>query len=79
MSECIPAVLGDGMMNFVAEKTRKERRDAVDTVRGIFAEEMRGGPTIDEMRAIGRAEDAEIEAPETEKRRVPRRPTLRQS
>lgn len=35
--------------------------DPIAAVRGIFAEEMSGGPTIDEMRARGRAEDDEIE------------------
>lgn len=35
--------------------------DPVAAVRGIFANEMRGGPTVDEMRAIARAEEADIE------------------
>ena len=35
--------------------------DPIAAVRGIFAEEMRGGPTIDEMRASGRVEDDELE------------------
>jgi bifunctional DNA-binding transcriptional regulator/antitoxin component of YhaV-PrlF toxin-antitoxin module len=33
----------------------------VAAVHGIFAREMSGGPTIDELRAGGRAEDAELE------------------
>jgi bifunctional DNA-binding transcriptional regulator/antitoxin component of YhaV-PrlF toxin-antitoxin module len=35
--------------------------DPIAAVRGIFAREMSGGPTIDELRAGGRAEDAELE------------------
>ena len=35
--------------------------DPIAAVRGIFAQEMRGGPTIDASRAAGRAEDAELE------------------
>jgi bifunctional DNA-binding transcriptional regulator/antitoxin component of YhaV-PrlF toxin-antitoxin module len=35
--------------------------DPVAAVRGIFAEEMSGGPTIDELRTGAREEDAELE------------------
>jgi bifunctional DNA-binding transcriptional regulator/antitoxin component of YhaV-PrlF toxin-antitoxin module len=35
--------------------------DPIAAVRGIFAHEMSGGPTIDELRAGGRTEDAELE------------------
>jgi bifunctional DNA-binding transcriptional regulator/antitoxin component of YhaV-PrlF toxin-antitoxin module len=42
--------------------------DPIAAVRGIFAEEMRGGPAIDELRAEARAEEAELE-----KRRQTRR------
>jgi bifunctional DNA-binding transcriptional regulator/antitoxin component of YhaV-PrlF toxin-antitoxin module len=35
--------------------------DPIAAVRGIFAGEMSGGPTIDRLRAGARAEDAEIE------------------
>ena len=35
--------------------------DPIAAVRGIFAEEMRGGPTVDEMRAMAREQEAEIE------------------
>jgi bifunctional DNA-binding transcriptional regulator/antitoxin component of YhaV-PrlF toxin-antitoxin module len=35
--------------------------DPIAAVRGIFAEEMRRGPTLDELRAEGRAEEAELE------------------
>jgi bifunctional DNA-binding transcriptional regulator/antitoxin component of YhaV-PrlF toxin-antitoxin module len=35
--------------------------DPIAAVRGIFAEEMGGGRTIDELRADARAEDAELE------------------
>lgn len=35
--------------------------DAIAAVRGIFAKEMGRGPTIDELRAQGRAEEAEVE------------------
>jgi hypothetical protein len=35
--------------------------DPIAAVRGVFAEEMRGGATIDELRAAGRAEEAELE------------------
>jgi bifunctional DNA-binding transcriptional regulator/antitoxin component of YhaV-PrlF toxin-antitoxin module len=35
--------------------------DPIGAVRGVFADEMRGGPTVDELRARGRAEDAEVE------------------
>jgi bifunctional DNA-binding transcriptional regulator/antitoxin component of YhaV-PrlF toxin-antitoxin module len=35
--------------------------DPIAAVRGIFAEEMSGGPTIDELRTGARAEDAELE------------------
>jgi bifunctional DNA-binding transcriptional regulator/antitoxin component of YhaV-PrlF toxin-antitoxin module len=35
--------------------------DPIAAVRGIFADEMKGGQTIDELRAGGRAEDAELE------------------
>lgn len=35
--------------------------DPIAAVRGIFANEMSGGRTIDDMRAAARAEDAELE------------------
>jgi bifunctional DNA-binding transcriptional regulator/antitoxin component of YhaV-PrlF toxin-antitoxin module len=35
--------------------------DPIAAVRGIFAGEMSGRPTIDESRAVGRAEEAELE------------------
>jgi bifunctional DNA-binding transcriptional regulator/antitoxin component of YhaV-PrlF toxin-antitoxin module len=35
--------------------------DPIASVRGIFAEEMRGGPSIDKLRATARSEEAEIE------------------
>ncbi len=35
--------------------------DPIAAVRGIFAEEMSGGRTIDELRADARGEDAELE------------------
>jgi hypothetical protein len=35
--------------------------DPIAAVRGIFADEMSGGPTIDELRAGTRGEDAEQE------------------
>ncbi len=35
--------------------------DPIAAVRGIFADEMSGGPTIDELRARAREEDAELE------------------
>jgi bifunctional DNA-binding transcriptional regulator/antitoxin component of YhaV-PrlF toxin-antitoxin module len=35
--------------------------DPVAAVRGIFSAEVRDGPTIDELRANARAEDAELE------------------
>jgi bifunctional DNA-binding transcriptional regulator/antitoxin component of YhaV-PrlF toxin-antitoxin module len=35
--------------------------DPIAAVRGIFAKEMDGGPTIDEMRAHERAEEAKLE------------------
>ncbi len=35
--------------------------DPIAAVRGIFAREMSGGPPVDELRAAGRAEDAQIE------------------
>jgi bifunctional DNA-binding transcriptional regulator/antitoxin component of YhaV-PrlF toxin-antitoxin module len=35
--------------------------DPIAAVRGIFAEEMRGGPSIDKLRATARLEEAEIE------------------
>jgi bifunctional DNA-binding transcriptional regulator/antitoxin component of YhaV-PrlF toxin-antitoxin module len=35
--------------------------DPIAAVRGIFAKEMSRGPTIDELRAQGRAEEAEAE------------------
>ena len=35
--------------------------DPIAAVRGIFAMEMSGGPTIDELRTGARAEDAEVE------------------
>jgi bifunctional DNA-binding transcriptional regulator/antitoxin component of YhaV-PrlF toxin-antitoxin module len=35
--------------------------DPIAAVRGIFAGEMSGGPAIDELRAGGRAEEAELE------------------
>jgi bifunctional DNA-binding transcriptional regulator/antitoxin component of YhaV-PrlF toxin-antitoxin module len=35
--------------------------DPIAAVRGIFAGEMSGGPTIDELRASARAEEAELE------------------
>ena len=44
--------------------------DPIAAVRGIFAGEMsRGGPTIDELRAGGRAEDVELEQQQHERRR----------
>jgi bifunctional DNA-binding transcriptional regulator/antitoxin component of YhaV-PrlF toxin-antitoxin module len=43
--------------------------DPIAAVRGIFAEEMSGGPTIDSARARGRAEDAELEDRRQERRR----------
>jgi bifunctional DNA-binding transcriptional regulator/antitoxin component of YhaV-PrlF toxin-antitoxin module len=33
----------------------------IAAVRGIFAAEMKGKPTIDELRSAGRAEDTELE------------------
>lgn len=33
----------------------------VEAVRGIFAADVKGGPTIDEARARGRVEEAELE------------------
>jgi bifunctional DNA-binding transcriptional regulator/antitoxin component of YhaV-PrlF toxin-antitoxin module len=35
--------------------------DPIDAVRGIFADEMRRGPSIDELRDDARSEEAEIE------------------
>ncbi len=35
--------------------------DPIAAVRGIFAAEMSGGPTVDELRSSARAEDAELE------------------
>lgn len=35
--------------------------DPIAAVRGIFAEEMRGGRSVDELRADARAEDAGLE------------------
>ncbi|MGA2163658.1 MAG: AbrB/MazE/SpoVT family DNA-binding domain-containing protein [Solirubrobacteraceae bacterium] len=35
--------------------------DPIAAVRGIFAAEMSGGANVDELRAAGRAEDAELE------------------
>ncbi len=35
--------------------------DPIGAVRGIFAKEMSGGPTIDELRMSARAEEAELE------------------
>jgi bifunctional DNA-binding transcriptional regulator/antitoxin component of YhaV-PrlF toxin-antitoxin module len=35
--------------------------DPIEAVRGIFAEEMKGGPSIDQLRAAARAEEAEVE------------------
>jgi bifunctional DNA-binding transcriptional regulator/antitoxin component of YhaV-PrlF toxin-antitoxin module len=35
--------------------------DPIAAVRGIFAEEIRGGPSIDKLRATARSEEAEIE------------------
>lgn len=35
--------------------------DPIAAVRGIFAGEMSGGPTIDKLRAGERAEDSELE------------------
>jgi bifunctional DNA-binding transcriptional regulator/antitoxin component of YhaV-PrlF toxin-antitoxin module len=35
--------------------------DPIAAVRGIFAREMSGGPTVDEARAAGRVEDARLE------------------
>jgi bifunctional DNA-binding transcriptional regulator/antitoxin component of YhaV-PrlF toxin-antitoxin module len=35
--------------------------DPIAAVRGIFADEMNDGPTIDDARAAARAEDAELE------------------
>jgi bifunctional DNA-binding transcriptional regulator/antitoxin component of YhaV-PrlF toxin-antitoxin module len=42
--------------------------DPIAAVRGIFAQEMKDGPTIDESRAAGRAEDAELEHRQTRRR-----------
>jgi bifunctional DNA-binding transcriptional regulator/antitoxin component of YhaV-PrlF toxin-antitoxin module len=35
--------------------------DPIAAVRGIFAQEMTGGPTVDELRAAGRDEEAQLE------------------
>jgi len=35
--------------------------DPIEAVRGIFADELSRGPTIDELRAGAREEDAELE------------------
>jgi bifunctional DNA-binding transcriptional regulator/antitoxin component of YhaV-PrlF toxin-antitoxin module len=35
--------------------------DPIAAVRGIFAEEIGGGPTIDDLRASARTEEAELE------------------
>jgi bifunctional DNA-binding transcriptional regulator/antitoxin component of YhaV-PrlF toxin-antitoxin module len=35
--------------------------DPIAAVRGIFAREMSGGPTIDELRAAGRDEEEQLE------------------
>lgn len=42
--------------------------DPVAAIRGIFAAEMRGKPTIDELRSTGRAEDAELEEQRSRRR-----------
>ncbi|HEV3321738.1 MAG TPA: AbrB/MazE/SpoVT family DNA-binding domain-containing protein [Solirubrobacteraceae bacterium] len=42
--------------------------DPIAAVRGIFASEMRGGESVDELRAAGRAEDAELERRQTRRR-----------
>jgi bifunctional DNA-binding transcriptional regulator/antitoxin component of YhaV-PrlF toxin-antitoxin module len=43
--------------------------DPIASVRGIFAEEMSGGLTIDDLRANGRSEEAELEQRRTRKSR----------
>jgi len=43
--------------------------DPIAAVRGIFADEMSGGLTIDDLRADGRAEEAELEQRRTRLRR----------
>jgi bifunctional DNA-binding transcriptional regulator/antitoxin component of YhaV-PrlF toxin-antitoxin module len=35
--------------------------DPLAAVRGILRDELKGGPTIDELRALGRAEEARLE------------------
>jgi bifunctional DNA-binding transcriptional regulator/antitoxin component of YhaV-PrlF toxin-antitoxin module len=40
---------------------RPAPEDPIAAVRGIFAKEMHGGPTIDELRARAREEDTELE------------------
>jgi bifunctional DNA-binding transcriptional regulator/antitoxin component of YhaV-PrlF toxin-antitoxin module len=42
--------------------------DPVAAVRGIFAADMNDGPTIDEVRAAGRAEEAELDAQRASRR-----------
>jgi bifunctional DNA-binding transcriptional regulator/antitoxin component of YhaV-PrlF toxin-antitoxin module len=43
--------------------------DPIAAVRGIFAKEMSGGPTIDELRTGARVEDAELESRRQTRRR----------
>jgi bifunctional DNA-binding transcriptional regulator/antitoxin component of YhaV-PrlF toxin-antitoxin module len=42
--------------------------DPIAAVRGIFADELSGGPTIDQSRALARAEDAEQEQRQAQRR-----------
>jgi bifunctional DNA-binding transcriptional regulator/antitoxin component of YhaV-PrlF toxin-antitoxin module len=42
--------------------------DPIAAVRGLFAAEMSGGPTVDELRASGRAEDVALEQRKTRAR-----------
>jgi bifunctional DNA-binding transcriptional regulator/antitoxin component of YhaV-PrlF toxin-antitoxin module len=42
--------------------------DPIAAVRGIFAQEMSGGPTIDELRAAGRVEDTQLERRQARRR-----------
>jgi len=42
--------------------------DPIAAVRGVFASEMSGGPTLDEVRAHGRTEDAALEQGQARRR-----------
>ena len=43
--------------------------DPIAAVRGVFAAEVKGGPTTDELRADARAEEADLERRRTTARR----------